>query len=174
MIYWLKKFFSRPSTHWSAFQEVAVTAVVSLVPLLITAVIFNYKNENVFEFGAGVKGAIGGGQLFLYAYALLGTIVWLAFMKSDRPMNAPRRILGFLTFIAALFIVALLGLDPTISNAKNPFILKASYVTYGAFLIAHYLLLFFVEIDPPPAGQSIADSTKGLMDKFEQMGGRNG
>lgn len=170
MIYWIKQFFTRPMTHWKALLEVTVTAIISLVPLLITAVIFNYKNEGVFDFYSGVRGAIGGGQLFLYAYALLGTIFWLAFMKFDRPMNAPRRAIGFLTFITALFIVSMLGLDPTISNAKNHFILESSYWTYSAFLIAHYLLLFFVEIDPPPVNESIASSTQELMGKYERMG----
>jgi len=170
MIYWIKQFFTRRGTHWKALQEVTVTAIISLVPLLTTAVVFNYKNDGVFDFQSGVKGAIGGGQLFLYAYALLGTIVWLAFMKSDRPINAPRRIIGFLTFIAALFIVSLLGLDPTISNAKNSSILNASYWAYVAFLVAHYLLLFFVEIDPPSADKSIANSTEELINKYQRMG----
>lgn len=169
MTYWIKQFFSRPGTHWSAFQEVAVTAVISLVPLFITAVVFNYKNSSVFDLTSGLEGAVGGGQLFLYAYALLGTIFWLSFMRSDRLMNAPRRIIGFLTFIAALFIVSLLGLDPTISEAKNPAILKASYWTYFLFLISHYLLLFFVEIDPPPASKSIANSARDLIGRYEKM-----
>lgn len=169
MIYWIKQFFTRPETHVSALAEVVVTAVISLVPLFITAIVFNYKNIGIFDFASGTSGAVGGGQLFLYAYALLGTIFWLAFMRSDQPMNAPRRIIGFLTFVAALFIVALLGLDPTISNAKNPFILTASYWTYGCFLIAQYLLLFFVGIDPPTAEKSIAGSTKDLIGKYQRM-----
>lgn len=169
MIYWIRQLFTRPKTHLNALMEVVVTAIISLVPLVITAVVYNYKNEGVFRFWSGMQGAVGGGQLFLYAYALLGTIVWLAFMKADRPMNAPRRVIGFLTFVTALFIVALLGLDPTISNAKNPFILTASYWTFGGFLVAQYLLLFFVDIEPPSAEQSLADSAKGLVNKYNNM-----
>lgn len=171
MIYWIKQFFTRPGTHLNALSEVIVTAIISLVPLFVTAVVFNYKNANVFDFTAGVEGAVGGGQLFLYAYALLGTIFWLAFMKWNRPMNAPRRIIGFMAVIAAFFIVSLLGLDPTISNAKNSLILQASYWTYGGFLIAHYLLLFYVDIEPPTAEESLAVSTKDLVGKYKRMKG---
>ncbi|KQY50500.1 hypothetical protein [Lysobacter sp. Root494] len=169
MTYWIRQFFTRPKTHGLALAEVIVTAVIALAPLLITAIAYNYRNEANFDFYAGVKGAIGNGQLFLYAYGLIGTIFWLAFFKWNSPMHGPRRLLGFVTLLASLVIVGMLGLDPTISNAKNKAIVLSSYWTYGAFLFINYLLLFYLEIEPPPPDESLKSGSRKLKLAYRKM-----
>lgn len=169
MIYWIRQFFTRPETHWSAISEVAVTAILGLAPLLITPLIFNYKNAGSFDFTLGIEQAIGGGQLFLYAYALFGTVVWLAFIRWDREMHGPRRLLGLIAILAALFIVGMLGVDPTISSIQNQSIIKASFWTYGGFLLINYLLLFYLEIEPPAADKSLKSGSQKLKDKYKNM-----
>ncbi|MEN1972391.1 hypothetical protein WCE34_08625 [Luteimonas sp. MJ204] len=169
MSYWIRQFFSRPQNHGKAASEVIVTAAVALSPLLITAVVFNYRNTSKFDLSAGLAEAIGGGQLFLYAYGLIGTIIWLSFMRWDRQVNGPRRILGFVTILIAFAIVGMLGLDPTISNAKNQTILSASYWIYGSFLFINYLLLFYIEIDPPPPEESLKEGTRSLKARYASL-----
>lgn len=169
MIYWIRQFFSRPRTHGLAISQVAVTTIFALAPLLITALVFNYKNEGNFDFEAGVKQAVGGGQLFLYAYGLIGTIIWLAFIKWDRQMHGPRRLLGLITILASFLIVGMLGLDPTISSAKNIAIIKASYWTYAGFLFINYLLLFYLEIEPPGADESLKSGSKELIERYNRI-----
>jgi hypothetical protein len=171
MIYWIRQFFTRPQAHGTAAAEVLVTAMFALAPLLITAIVYNYKNAGNFDLGQGVDQAIGGGQLFLYAYALIGTIIWLAFVKWDREMHGPRRILGIITLLAAFAIVGMLGLDPTISSAKNAVIVKASYWTYVAFLVIYYLLLFYLEIDPPDPEESLKSGSQKLKQRYKNLGG---
>lgn len=168
MKYWIRQFFSRAATHRLAIAEVGITAIVSLAPLLITALVYNYQRDGGFDLIQGVKQAIGGGQLYLYAYALFGTVIWLSFMRWDKPMNGPRRFLGFVSVIIALLIVAMLGVDPTISNAKNAVIIMSSYWVYGGFIVIHYLLLFFVNIDPPDAGEAIAAGSATLIKRYKR------
>lgn len=171
MIYWIRQFFTRPQSHLSAFAEVAVTSILALAPLMITALVFNYKNNGNFDLSSGIAQAIGGGQLYLYAYGLFGAIFWLAFIKWDKAVHGPRRVLGFVTILVALLIVGMLGLDPTISNAKNELILKGSYWTYLSFLFIYYLLLFYHEIDPPTAENSLKKGAQDLQQRYQNMGG---
>lgn len=170
MIYWIQQFFTRPRTHGSALAEVLVTSILALTPLMSSALLYSYINPQAINLSDALKQAIGGGQLFLFAYSVFGTIIWLAFIKWDKEMHGPRRLFGFIALALTILIVPLLGLDPTLSKAKNQVIVTASYCFYGAFLCIYYLLLFYLEIDPPPADESLKSGSQKLKARYQSMG----
>lgn len=174
MTYWIRKFFSSPQTHGRAIGEVLITTTFALLPLLITTVVFNYGKTEEINFTRSLSESTNNGQLFLYSYALFGSIFWLSFMKWDKDMSSPRRLLGFISVIITLLLVSLLGLDPTLSSVKNPTIVTASYWTYGSFLIINYLLLFYIEIEPRGAEESLRAGTDDLKKKYRGLGDSNG
>ena len=167
MTYWLRQLFTRPREHFSSLIEVFVTAVFALLPLALAAIKYNYeKAGDNFVFDQIVRQAFGGGQLFLYSYALIGTIIWLSLVKWDRPATAPRRFFGFITIIGSLTLVYLLAIDPTLSSAKNYLIIEARYWAYASFLLINYLLLFYMNIDPPTPEDSLAAGTSRLIKTY--------
>ena len=125
MTYWLRQLFTRPREHFSSLIEVFVTAVFALLPLALAAIKYNYeKAGDNFVFDQIVRQAFGGGQLFLYSYALIGTIIWLSL------------------------------------------IIEASYWAYASFLLINYLLLFYMNIDPPTPEDSLAAGTSRLIKTY--------
>ena len=84
-------------------------------------------------------------------------------------MHGPRRFLGVLTLFISFLIVPFMGTDPTISNIQNNAIVGASWWVYAAFLAINYLLLFYIEIDPPSPDDSFRSGSNKLKDMYREM-----
>jgi hypothetical protein len=75
MKFWIGQFFSDGKAHWAAGVEVFFVCVISLIPLLLLALIDQLRLAT--EFSDFFHEAIAAGQLYLYAFSLLGTLFWL-------------------------------------------------------------------------------------------------
>lgn len=167
MIYWFRKYFSEPKAHGAAIYEVAVTALFSLAPFLITYFIESAKRPDgsFIEMGK----IVGRGQLYLLVYGVFGAIVWLAFMKGDRPRHDARAFLGLIATILMMPIVGYLGVDPTFSTVLNPNIVNWGYWFYGVFLVLNYLLLFYMNVNPPEPSEVLQREADDMRDRYKEL-----
>lgn len=147
MMYWIKKYFSNRETHVQSIYEVGLVVIFSVAPFIMTYFIrMSHAAEGSV---VGINDLISKGQLYLLAYSVFGTILWLAFAKSDKPRHGARIFLGIFGVFLMLPVIGLLGVDPTFSANLSSFSITLSYWMYGIFIFVHYLLLFYMEIPPP-------------------------
>ena len=166
-MYWLKKYFSDFSAHVRAAYEVITTAVFSLIPFGIA-----YLNASIrLPNGQFITFAeiVGRGQVFLLSYALYGAIFWLAFGRSDTERHGARIFLGLIATLLIFPVVGLLGVDPTFSNILNSTIVRISYWLYAILLILNYLLLFYLNIEPPEPKEVYKREAKDMRDRYKEM-----
>lgn len=169
-MYWFKKLFTAWSVHLETAVEVFVVTIFSLIPLVISALAHNAGKENYqFEITPIIQSSFGGGQLFLYSFSLIGTLIWLSFVRWDIPRIAPRIVIGLIVVVTGFLITSLAGIDPTLSNIKNPFLIDVSYYIYFATILTYYLLLFFCKIEPPSPEESLNKGSNDLMQDYRNM-----
>lgn len=163
-MYWLRQLFSRPSVHFWSIAEVLLTFILAVSPFAVTFLVLSAKNAGN-EF-LDVSSLVARGQLYLLAYGLLGPVLWLAFVKPDVPRHNARVFLGIVAIIALIPVVGFLGVDPTFSTIQNEMIVRWSYWYYAFFLFVNYLLIFFCNILPPDADQSLDRGSAAMRDRY--------
>jgi hypothetical protein len=170
-MYWIKKLFSHWDAHWKALCEVVCVCLFSLVPLGVSLFAKNAQAaDGLVSVVPTLNMLFGKGQMYLMGYALFGTIFWLAFFSGDKEPHVARRALGSLAILAILPVVGIFGVDPTFSNVANPRIVGWGYYFYAAFALIYYLLLFYVEIDPPTPTDVFKSATDDLIADYGRLG----
>lgn len=167
MIYWFKKYFTDRAAHWAAFSEVFVTAVFSLIPFAIALV--NASARRADGSFISFEEIVGRGQIFLLCYAIYGVIFWLAFGRGDVERHGARIFLGVIATVITLPVVGLLGIDPTFSNILNPTLIIISYWLYGLLLLLNYLLLFYLNVEPPKPNDVLDREAQRTRDRYAEM-----
>jgi NADH:ubiquinone oxidoreductase subunit 5 (subunit L)/multisubunit Na+/H+ antiporter MnhA subunit len=165
MIYWAKKYFTDPSAHFEAAYEVFVVFAFSLAPFFVAYFInaSRLSNSSTFE------DLFGRGQIYLLAYALFGTIFWLAFLKSGRPRHGARVFLGFLATLLVFPLVGFLGVDPTFSTVINSSVVRFGFILYAILLTIYYLLLFYMDVQPPEPREIFIREVSEMRVRYEEM-----
>lgn len=163
----MKKYFTDRKAHWAALYEVFVTALFSLIPFGIAMVNASAKRADgtFISFGE----VVGRGQIFLLCYALYGIIFWLAFGRGDVPRHGARVFLGVIATLLTLPVVGLFGVDPTFSNILNPSLVVASYWLYILLLTLNYLLLFYLNVEPPNPEDVLDREAKRTRERYAEM-----
>lgn len=169
-MYWIKKFFSNLNVHGRAFSEVFCVCLFSLGPLGVNLFVQYAKSDNVTgTFVSALDSLFGRGQMYLMAYALFGTIFWLAFLRPDRDRHNARVVLGLVATICMFPIVGFIGIDPTFSTVANPEIVTIGYYFYAGFAVIYYLLLFYMEIQPPSPADIFESETADLLNEYGKL-----
>lgn len=168
MIYWIKQYFTRPREHFQAFYEVFMIALFSVAPFVITYFVRSAGKPP----GSAIPfdDIVGRGQIYLLAYSVFGTVVWLAFLKADVPRHGARAFLGVICILLIFPVVGFLGVDPTFSTIINSDIVKLSYLFYCGFLLINYLILFYINIDPPEPSEILTRETGSMRRQYEELG----
>ncbi len=167
-MYWLKQFFSNSHVHGRAFAEVFCVCLFSLAPL--AANLFSRSaSADVNAMSGALDSLFGRGQMYLMAYALFGTVFWLAFLNPQKDRHNARVFLGFFATILMLPVIGFLGVDPTFSTLANPEIVKKGYYFYFAFASIYYLLIFYTEIQPPSPIDVLKRETETLIDDYGKL-----
>ncbi|USA62206.1 hypothetical protein NCF85_04265 [Qipengyuania citrea] len=166
-MYWFKKYFSQPYAHVRALIEVAIVSLFSLLPYSVTAFVRVARTTSGSEFNFGELFARG--QIYLLAYAMFGTIFWLAFVRSDRPRHDARIFLGVLAVILVIPIIGFTGVDPTFSTVINRDVITWGYGFYFAFLAIYYLLIFYSDIVPPDPQDIFERGTRDLDRDYDRF-----
>lgn len=169
-MYWVKKLFSHGDAHWRAFCEVGCVCLFSLVPLGVSLFAQNAQAvSGTMSIGPTLNLLFGKGQMYLMGYGLFGTIFWLAFFSGNKEPHIVRRAIGAIAIMAILPVVGLFGVDPTFSSVANSSIIAMGYYFYAAFAVIYYLLLFYVEIDPPTPNEVFKAETNDLISNYGRL-----
>lgn len=166
-MYWVKKYFSDLDAHGAAIYEVLVVTLFSIAPFFVSYFVISAKrlDGSFLSFDE----LFGRGQLYLLGYGIFGTIFWLAFLKSDRPRHNARAFLGAIATLAIIPIIGFLGVDATFSTVLNPNIVSLGYWFYGALLLVHYLLLFYLNVEPPEPNEIISREASSMRDRYKEL-----
>lgn len=160
-------YFSDPKGHFRALYEVLVLFAFSWIPFIVTA--FVSSRQNPTGEMASLSSLVQRGQAFLLAYALFGSIVWLAFLKPDKPRHGARAFLGLLGLLLILPVVGMLGVDPTFASILNPTVIKIGFYIYFALLALMYLLLFYINIALPTASDIFDRESSAMRNKYKEF-----
>src|SRR5690242_7481428 len=130
MWFWIKHFFSGSGQHKDAAQEVGFVCGISLVPLLLLPLIEHLRSN--LEVPATVLWqAISSGQLYLYSFALLGTLHWLSQKdRADRAAFPPRKYLSLCVWLPAIIMFIVYSFDPSLSKPLSRTLIWISICFY--------------------------------------------
>ncbi|WP_430414760.1 hypothetical protein [Parasphingorhabdus sp.] len=152
-----------------AFSEVGIVVAFSFIPFFVSYFVKSSQNNDVI-ISQTLLELFGRGQIYLLAYALFGTIFYLAFVRGDKERHDARVFFGAIATLMMLPIVGFIGVDPTFSSVVNERVIEWGYWFYGGFAVIYYLLLFYIEIEPPSAHDILSNETKGLIERTRDLG----
>ncbi len=163
MFFWVRYFFSGSEPHKEAAQEVGLVCGIALVPLLLLPLIEHLRSN--LEVPATVLWqAISSGQLYLYSFALLGTLHWLSQKdRADRPYFPPRKYLSLCVWLPAIIMFIVYSFDPSLSKRLSRTLILISIIFYLLYVVLYYVLLVFEKLPPPPANKSLSDGAEVLI-----------
>lgn len=168
---WLTYFFSRPSIHKDAAEEVTVVTLVSLIPLLLLPLVSNLRNSLPLSWSA-IFDAISAGQLFLYCLGLLGTLVWLASKDKDqRSQFPPRKYFIIILFITFSATITTYSSDPSMTKKLSNEVVYLSIAFYLIYILLYYVLTVFDRLPPPVPSESFEREADDLMQAFNRVRG---
>jgi hypothetical protein len=169
-MYWIKQLLSHRDAHWKAFCEVACVCLASFVPLGVSLFAQTARAaDGLDSVWPTLDMMFGKGQMYLMGYALFGTIFWLAFWSGNKEPHKARRALGTFALLAIAPVVGGFAVDPTFSSVANARIVTWGYYFYAIFAAIYYLLLFYVEIDPPTPNDVFDRETGNLIDEYGRL-----
>jgi hypothetical protein len=171
MLFWIKHFFSGPEHHKDAAQEVGLVCGVALAPLLLLPLI-EHLRSNLGVPATVLWQAISSGQLYLYSFALLGTLHWLSQKdRADRASFPPRKYLSLCVWLPAIIMFIVYSFDPSLSKPLSRTLLWISIVFYLLYVLLYYVLLVFEKLPPPDASESLSRGAKVLIFNYKNETG---
>jgi hypothetical protein len=171
MFFWTKHFFSKATPHREAAEEVGLVCGISLVPLLLLPLI-EHLRSNLEVPSTILWQAISSGQLYLYSFAMLGTLHWLSQKdRSDVIKFPPRKYLSLGVWLPAIIMFIVYSFDPTLSKPLSQTLIWFSILFYLLYVVLYYVLLVFEKLPPPDTGERIAEETKVLMVNYRREAG---
>jgi hypothetical protein len=171
MRFWLQQFLSDSKAHRRAAEEIFFVCLISLLPLIILAVIDQFRKDSA-DVSELFWTAIGGGQLYLYSFSLFGTLFWLCQKEHENfERFEPRRYLMLFIWIPSVLILLIYALNPTLSVPLKPSFVHASYLVYALYVVLYYVLLVFDNLEPPDLEIHLQERASELIGKYEQARG---
>jgi hypothetical protein len=158
-----------------SIAEVLIVTLIGIAPFLLAVIRHNAINDKASEFDIGTVfvSSFSGGQLYLYAFSMLGTLLWLSIFKWTVPQRAYRWFLALVVVLIGFLIVALGGIDPTFSTINNAAIVRLSFYCYGSFVIIYFLLLIGEKEKPSSARKTFREEANALVGKLNNFGEAN-
>jgi len=171
MLFWLRHFFSDAEPHKDSAQEVSLVCGIALVPLLLLPLIEHLRSSLDVPV-AVLWQAISSGQLYLYSFAMLGTLHWLSQKDSvDHPAFPPRKYLSLFVWLPAIIMFIVYSFDPSLSKPLSHTLIWISIVFYVLYVVLYYILLVFEKLPPPDADKSLSRGAKVLILNYKNETG---
>lgn len=169
---WIRHFFSEKTAHIKAFEEVAYVSLFSLFPLLMLPVIENVKSRGSVS-GSTFWEAISAGQLYLYSFSLLGTVMWLnAKDKKENVSFTPRKWLETCLLFPAFLILIIYSNDPALSKPLSSFLVKTSIAVYLLYTLLYYIHLVFDKLPTMSLEEAINSDVNELIRRHNEGANR--
>ena len=150
-----------------AFAEVIVVVFFGLFPFIVACCSLQRDQWRLdaFEITTAFQDSFSGGQLYLYASLLFGTLMWLSFFNWTIPFYKSRIFIAGIVLVIGLLIVAMGGIDPTFSTIKNKPIVELSRYCYAICIILYLLLILISKAEPPSVKETTDLQAKDLIGK---------
>lgn len=154
-----------------ALAEVLVVTIFGIFPFLLAVLRYNtiQHPQTGIDIAPVFEQSFSGGQLFLYTFSLLGTLLWLAFFDWTAPVRLHRWVLGLAVLLVGFVLVGLGGIDPTFSTIRNQAIVSLSFWCYGLYTLFYFLLLLGAKQTPPAAGATFNADAERLKSKLKGL-----
>jgi amino acid transporter len=154
----------------SSAADVLFVSAISLAPLLLGRLVLVVDESRKFE--GSYWDFLSNGQLAFYSMGSLATILLICYRK-----KLPEQVGLFFVLLATfalLFLMILVGIDPTLNAKSFSFVGWAALILYIAVQIVRILVEAMRRVDAPDAlaaGQATDNKTvEGLA---ARMGGRS-
>jgi hypothetical protein len=153
--------------YLEATAEVVVVVFFGLFPFIVAVIRRNMINDasDAFEITAAFQSSFSGGQLYLYAFSLFGTLMWLSFFNWRIPFYKSRILIAGIVLVIGFLIVAMGGIDPTFSTIKNRPLVALSRYCYAICIILYLLLILISKAEPPSVKETTESQAKDLIGK---------
>jgi hypothetical protein len=164
----IRDFFERTGAPYvEAAAEVIIVVLFGIFPFIVAVVRYNMiKNaSDSFEITTTFNDSFSGGQLYLYAFSLFGTLMWLSFFNWTIPFYKSRIFIAAIVIFIGFLIVAMGGIDPTFSTIKNKSIVNLSYYCYVSCIVLYLFLLVISKAEPPSVNETTDFEAKNLIDR---------
>ncbi len=166
--------------HWcgllaQAFAEVFIVVIIGILPFLIAVIRYNFdKNDPAhrFDISTVFADSFSGGQLYLYAFSLLGTLMWLGVFNWTVQYRAARLLLALIVILIGFALAGLGGIDPTFSTIRNRAIVDMSVYFYVVSIAIYFLLLVITKLEPPSFRRTLGGETAALIDRYNGLQGQ--
>jgi hypothetical protein len=159
------EFVSRIGT---ALLEVFCVGTLGLAPLLTASFLdIHLHGAGLTQPLAHLNDFIQLGQLFLYAFAMIGTLVWLLLARSTNAHVLFRIVLGLVTIAITIVSVGIFMQDPTMSTKLSDFLVMMSIVCLIGCLATYFFLLMCESAPVKPAGSSYRKDINKLVGQAE-------
>jgi Na+-transporting NADH:ubiquinone oxidoreductase subunit NqrB len=143
---------------------------ISLVPLFLLALIDQYRLSEI-NVNSLFWSAIGAGQLYLYSFALFGTLFWLCQKEHENFARfKPRLYLMFIALVPCILIIGIYLLDPSMTKPLAPSLVRTSFWIYGLYIVLYYILLVFDNFQPRGIEEGLQENARTLITRYLQLG----
>ena len=155
-----------------ALREVFTVGFVSVLPLLLGILIQNiaYFKINPFSYYDSIQifaSFLLSGQLFFYAMAFAGSIIFVASDDYFQGNFSPRLWFFLVAVVCSALSFAFIGLDPKLDSLNNGVVFVVSFLTYALSIYAYYVLLILTTISPPTAENSNREGVEALTERVK-------
>lgn len=150
----------------SAAIDVIFVAVISLAPILLGRLIIVMKPSSG---GGGYWSFLTNGQLAFYSMGSLATLL-LVCLAGKLPGFA-NRIVGLIAILCLLFLMVLVGVDPTLSASSFSFVGYAALYIYLGVLLLRIVTDAMKEVGP---GSALAAGEKSAKSTSKDLASRKG
>ena len=153
--------------------EVIVVTVFGFVPFIINILRTNYT-VNDLDFLKAFTSGFDHGQLYIFAYSLFGTLVWLTCFNRSMPEFLFKRIIRFFVLLCGLIIAGIGGIDPTFAAIANGKIVILSYFIYFIFVVFYLCLLYLSNNVPPQISDTLNSEADRMRNQYISLSEGNG
>jgi hypothetical protein len=154
---------------FSALAEVFVINLISLIPLGAIGLIAAEKSKtsgSIFEVLGIVLLSVSGGQLFLYCFSSLASVLWIVWDSGARPI---RILIGPIALMLLVYTTLLLGVDPQMVSLTNPSIIKSSFYVYTIGVLLHFFVLSVSKASPPSIEYTLETEASALNSRVDEL-----
>lgn len=151
-----------------AILEVGCVGALGVVPLFAAAYLQSSDPSiPVSAATLSLRNLIELGQLYLYSFSLIGTLLWLLLARSNGAHVSLRVVLGFLVLIIAASCIGVYMQNPAMSSKLPAHLVSFSVLCFASCLILYFVLLLCSSSEAPTASETLNRDVKGLVERAE-------
>lgn len=156
--------------------EISVVSLLGLLPPVLATLRLSVgakeaELNSLEAFWATTVSTFGAGQLFLYAFSIWGTLIWLMINGVRGRFGFARGLILCVLFVMALGVSGIGIFDPSFQT-KNQLVVQLSYWCYGITIASYFVLLWMSVPSEVDLGDELANGSKKLEERYRQeLGG---